>query len=406
MSTNSLPEDWSLKSLGTIADIKNGSTPNTSTTSYWQHGDINWITPDDLSSQDKYTSSSRRRITKEGLKSTSASLLPVKSIVLSTRAPIGYLTILKKESSTNQGCKGLIPTRGIEAEYLYYLLSYNKSELLKHGAGSTFAEINLRDLANIVLPFPTADKQKRIAEVLGTIDNSIVKTQSIIKKSRELKKSLQQKLLKEGIGHTEFKVTPIGNVPLSWDVMTFKHVGINIIGLTYKPENVVTSEGTRVLRSSNIQNGNIDYKDSVFVNSQIPENLFVRKGDILLCTRNGSRRLIGKAAFIDERHEGDTFGAFMSVFRSKYPKFMFHFIESDLFTQQVRRHLGATINQITTGSLNSFDVAVPPKDEMQQIISILDELNNRIEVNRLLKAKQETLKRGLMQDLLTGKVVA
>ena len=84
--------------------------------------------------------------------------------------------------------------------------------------------------------------------------------------------------------------------------------------------------GTLVLRSSNVQDGHISYEDNVYVNSDIPEHLKTKKGDILLCTRNGSRNLIGKCAFIDTNSVGHSFGAFMSVYRTKYSDFIFKYL--------------------------------------------------------------------------------
>ena len=103
--------------------IINGGTPKSNVTSFW-NGDIPWITPKDMGKlQTKYTSSTLRNITEDGLKNSSAKTIPPNSVILSTRAPIGYLAINKVEMSFNQGCKGLIPNNNINSEYLFYFLA-------------------------------------------------------------------------------------------------------------------------------------------------------------------------------------------------------------------------------------------------------------------------------------------
>jgi len=115
----------------------------------------------------------------------------------------------------------------------------------------------------------------------------------------------------------------LGEIPSHWKVKKLKYLGEAIIGLTYSPDDVVDeSEGTLVLRSSNIQNKKLAFEDNVYVRKEIPEKLRTQKNDILICARNGSRALIGKNALIDESAEGVSFGAFMSIFRSEYNSYL------------------------------------------------------------------------------------
>ncbi|MEW4538018.1 restriction endonuclease subunit S, partial [Vibrio cholerae] len=118
-----------------------------------------------------------------------------------------------------------------------------------------------------------------------------------------------------------YKQTEVGVIPEDWEVVTLGDIGQTVIGLTYSP-NDVADFGTLVLRSSNVQNGKLAYADNVYVNMELPERVIVKQGDILICVRNGSRQLIGKCALIDENAEGSAFGAFMSIFRTKYSVFV------------------------------------------------------------------------------------
>lgn len=182
----------------------------------------------------------------------------------------------------------------------------------------------------------------------------------------------------------------LGEIPSHWKVKKLKYLGEAIIGLTYSPDDVVDeSEGTLVLRSSNIQNKKLAFEDNVYVRKEIPEKLRTQKNDILICARNGSRALIGKNALIDESAEGVSFGAFMSIFRSEYNSYLSKVFNSALFEYQSGTFLTATINQLTTGNLNSFEVPLPPLTERNQISNFLDHETRKID--HLIEKQQQLI---------------
>ncbi len=197
-------------------------------------------------------------------------------------------------------------------------------------------------------------------------------------------------------------MTDLGEIPNKWSVKKLKDVGYSVIGLTYSPDDLVGKEdGILVLRSSNIKNSRISYDDNKYVNKIIAEKQIVKKDDILICSRNGSKELIGKCAIIDEKAEGSSFGAFMTVFRSDYNKYLFHVFNSYLFKRQIYNNIGATINQITTDNLNNFKVIIPTNDEQEKISLILSTIDAQIDNTEKLIQKNQELKKGLMQQLLT-----
>jgi type I restriction enzyme S subunit len=200
-----------------------------------------------------------------------------------------------------------------------------------------------------------------------------------------------------------YKQTEVGTIPEDWDVKNLSDIGTALIGLTYKPTDV-RSDGLLVLRASNIQQETLRFSDNVFVDMDVPERLMVRPGDILICVRNGSRNLIGKCAWIDDRAKGMTFGAFMVVFRTAIGRFVYHQFQSAVIKTQIREHLGATINQITNKSLNSFRIPLPPtKAEQEAIAEALSDADALIAALEQLLAKKRQLKQGATQGLLTGK---
>jgi type I restriction enzyme S subunit len=151
-------------------------------------------------------------------------------------------------------------------------------------------------------------------------------------------------------------------------VVRLKYLGEAIIGLTYSPSDIVEEgQGTLVFRSSNVQGGKIVFTDNVYVSSPIPEKLVTKQGDILICSRNGSRALIGKNATIDSQAEGLTFGAFMTIYRSRHNNYIGCVLNSPLFEFQAGAFMTSTINQLTIGVLNNFEIPMPPANERDKI---------------------------------------
>lgn len=164
---------WQLKTLGEVAEIVSGGTPSTSNVSYWD-GDFSWITPKDLSGYPfRYISNGERSITEEGLKNSSARLLPKDSVVFTTRAPIGYAAIAKKALATNQGFKSLVLKEGHDPRFFYYLLKNNKSYIEQFASGSTFKEISANAFRKLEFLIPSPAEQKEIADNLSAFDEKI-----------------------------------------------------------------------------------------------------------------------------------------------------------------------------------------------------------------------------------------
>ena len=161
-------------------------------------------------------------------------------------------------------------------------------------------------------------------------------------------------------------------IPESWKWVRLGKIGYTNIGLTYSPQNL-TSDGTVVLRSSNIQDGQMAYEDIVRVSMDIPENKMCHIGDILICARNGSKRLVGKSAIVDQ--EGMSFGAFMAIFRSICNRYVLHVINSAYFRNSLLGDTGTTtINQITQNMLKNALIPLPPLAEQQRIVAKLEEI--------------------------------
>lgn len=163
--------DWPSVRLADCADIVSGATPSTSESAYWD-GDIYWATPKDLSDlEGAYISDTPRKITRRGLESCAATILPPESVLFSSRAPIGHVAINTVPMATNQGFKSFVPDRGrLSSKFLYHWLRRNRPYLESLGNGATFKEVSKAVVARIEIPLPPLPEQRRIAEILDKAD--------------------------------------------------------------------------------------------------------------------------------------------------------------------------------------------------------------------------------------------
>lgn len=183
-----------------------------------------------------------------------------------------------------------------------------------------------------------------------------------------------------------------------WGEKELSELGDLINGLTYSP-NDVQEKGLLVLRSSNVQNGQIDLNDRVFVNSEVKGVNLVEPNDILVCVRNGSKALIGKNAIIPMGLPLATHGAFMTVFRAQNPKFAFQLFQTDGYNTQVNADLGATINSINGKNFLKYKFIVPKFQEQQRVASCLSSLDEVVAAHNRKLEVLKNHKKGLMQNL-------
>ncbi len=184
---------WQRVRLGDVAEIIGGGTPSTQITSFW-NGSINWFTPTEIGIT-KYVYKSQRTITPLGLKKSSAKLLPIGTILLTSRASIGDCAILKVVATTNQGFQSLIPLEKINNEFLYYLILTLKNKLLELASGSTFLEVSPNKIKNLLIPLPPLNEQIAIANILSGLDHEIISLKNKKRQFDNIKKALNHDLM-------------------------------------------------------------------------------------------------------------------------------------------------------------------------------------------------------------------
>ena len=202
-------------------------------------------------------------------------------------------------------------------------------------------------------------------------------------------------------------------IPNGWEWCRIRDISNSYIGLTYRPTDI-SQTGTIVLRSSNIQEGKLCLRDIVRVNINIPEKLWVQNNDILICARNGSKKLVGKSAIIDGINEPMTFGAFMAICKTPFYKYVYLFLQSDCFFSQLREVSGTTtINQLTQNNFNTFLIPLPSALEQQRIIAKVEELmpilekynKSQINLDKLNNEIGPLLKKSILQEAIQGQLV-
>ena len=204
--------------LGDLGKIVGGSTPSTKDSENYG-GNIPWITPKDLTNlKGRYVEKGERNITEKGYRSTSTKMLPPNSILFSSRAPIGYIAINKKEVCTNQGFKSIIPNSKVNYMFLYYLLKYNKNKVESLGIGTTFKEISGSVMKEIKVDIPeTLEEQIKIAIILSKLDEKIELNNNINNNLYEIQRCYFQKLFKYNNEYEIIKLSDICDISAGGD---------------------------------------------------------------------------------------------------------------------------------------------------------------------------------------------
>ncbi|MBR1443801.1 MAG: restriction endonuclease subunit S [Firmicutes bacterium] len=197
-------------------------------------------------------------------------------------------------------------------------------------------------------------------------------------------------------------------LPNGWAWCNLSMIGQTNIGLTYHPTDIVTN-GTMVLRSSNIVNGKLDFNDLVRVNTNIRESQYVKINDILICARNGSKSLVGKCAIIKDISEKASFGAFMAIYRTVFYEYVYYFLNTNLFREVFYDGNSTTINQLTQAMIKSARIPLPPYSEQCRIVKKLHFLLtflDKVESNKNeIQVSIQVMKSKILDLAIRGKLV-
>ncbi|WRE86340.1 restriction endonuclease subunit S [Helicobacter pylori] len=375
MDALTTPSNWQRVRLGDVAEIIGGGTPSTQITSFWS-GSINWFTPTEIGIT-KYVYKSQRTITPLGLKKSSAKLLPIGTILLTSRASIGDCAILKVVATTNQGFQSLIPLEKINNEFLYYLMLTLKNKLLKLASGSTFLEVSPNKIKNLLIPLPPLNEQIAIANILSDVDHYLYTLDALILKKESVKKALSFELLSQRK---------------------------RLKGFNQNWQRVRLGDICEITTGSLDANEMVHYGKYRFYTCA-KEYYFIDKyafdTEAILISGNGAyvgyvHYYKGKFNAYQRTYVLDNFSE--HIMFVKY--FLTMFLQSHI---QTNRNEGNT-PYIVMGTLKDFEILLPPLNEQIAIANILSDLDHEITSLKNKKSQFENIKKALNHDLMSAKI--
>jgi type I restriction enzyme S subunit len=389
-----VPVDWEVLSLYQVAEIIMGQSPSSQDCHDYEEGLPFYQGNADFGHKFPIA----RRWCKKPLKVAKEG-----DILISVRAPVGEINIAPHECCIGRGL-GAIRAIKINSGYLYQSMLFHRKALEKVSQGSTFEAINRKDLSDFLIFAPSDSEQNKIADILSIVDYAIEETDRIIEKTKELKKGLMQRLLTRGIGHKKFKKTEIGEIPEEWGVARLNEAVKEF-----------HNGGTPDTKVKEYWDGNIPWVTGAdFINQRISQirryitmegiknsaTNVITKGNLLVVTRTG----VGKLAIapFDIAISQDITGVITDAKRL-LPEFLYRFLychEKKLKTLAQ----GTSINGVLREDLALLSICLPPLKEQKEIADILAKVDLEIDHEEANKQILTSLKKSLMQVLLTGKV--
>ncbi len=301
----------------------------------------------------------------------------------------------------SDGIRVAVNRNKYDNDFILYSINSNyfRNNAIANSTGSTRLRIGLSALRNLTLIVPTLKEQQKIAEILSTVDSQICDTDRLIEKTKELKKGLMQRLLTKGIGHTEFKMTEVGEIPVEWEVKSLLEVANFKNGKAHE-KNICEIGDFIVVNSKFISTGGEIQKYS---NENISP---LNKGDITLVMSDvPNGRAIGKCYLIDKDNKY-TLNQRICCLRTEEmdKEFLFYYLNRNSYF--LKFDDGAKQTNLRKEEVLGCPIRIPKIEEQKQIANILSSVDTQIEEYESKKVKLEELKKGLMQQLLTGEIRA
>ena len=375
---------WRKVKLGEVGEIISGGTPSTTNETFWD-GDVLFVTPLDLGRKNKIDST-LRTISELGVKNSSANKIKAHSLAISTRAPIGLMSIVNQDFTTNQGCKSIQFYDSYDSEFFYYYLSYNVEKIQRYGQGTTFMEISKTDFSNLEFTVPDLSAQRRIAAILSSADKVIASTQKLIAKYKQMKQGLMEELLKP---KEEWKKVRLGEV------------GEIISGETPSTTNDAFWDGN-VLFVTPLDLGRKNKIDSTL---RTISELGVRNSSANLIKAHSlaisTRAPIGLMSIIDVDFTTNQGCKSIQFFENQDG--MFHFYNLCFNVEHIRRYgQGTTFMEISKTDFSDLIFPIPDLAEQRRISSIFSGIDAKIAAEEKVLEKYTLVKKGLMEKLLNN----
>jgi type I restriction enzyme, S subunit len=407
-----VPEGWEIKCLSSACEKIWIGLVTTMTKFYVEKG-VPLIRNSDIK-ESGINSSKLIHLDSEFAERNSSRVVLTNDVVTVHTGDVGTSAVIIEELSGAHGFATLnsrLDDRKVNPNYYCSILNseYFKRQAKKIVTGDGRDNLNLKDFVKLLIPLPPLPEQKKIASILTSVDEVIEKTQSQIDKLQDLKKGTMNELLTKGIGHTEFKDSELGRIPKSWEVCALGEIGEFKNGVN-KPKDAFGS-GTKFVNISDAYPVDLDCRSlgRLEVTAQELVNYNLEVGDLVFVRSSVKLEGVAIPTIFKGFEEPVIFCGFMIRFRSRSTKVLPEFLREYLLTDEPRILIqrvatgGANIN-INQEALSAFKVLLPTKDEQEYIVRKTNFANSQIAQLTLKCEKFQSLKKSLMQDLLTGKV--
>lgn len=381
-----IPEEWKVVKIKDIGKVLTGKTPSTSNSMYW-NGNFPFITPVDIK-EAKYVYETERYVSPQGAQQIGHILPKDTVLVVCIGSTIGKTGATYTESVTNQQINAIICNDKTNSHYVYYALSF-RTEFLKSFSGVAAVPIIKKSLfEHFSIPLPPLPEQKKIAEILSTVDRAIEKVDEDIEKTQRLKKGLMQELLTKGIGHKEFKNTEMGRIPREWEILNLSEV-FRLASGKSRPSEISDIRTEKMLYPIYGGNGILGYTNQSMINK---ETIVIgRVGEYC-----GSIHKTTKFSWITDNALYAT-NVLNHNLNLDFLTYWLTFLNLNKFKKESGQPL------MTQTIVYSIKFPLPPLSEQKKIAEILSIVDKRSELLRKKKEKLERVKKGLMNDLLSGK---
>lgn len=388
LEVGEIPDNWKTFTIGEIAEVIGGGTPSTDISGYW-NGDISWITPKDLSNfKQRYIKRGERNITKHGLENSSAKLLPKNTVLLTTRAPIGYLAIAENEVTTNQGFRSLIHNEKTTSDFLFYLLKNNINVLKGHSSGTTFGELSGSVLKSLKFNFPSLPEQKAIAKIISDLD---AKT--------ELNNQMNKLL--GAIGQTLFNHWFVTNkeIPKGWETKSLDEIAEFLNGLALQKYPAQDGEEfLPVIKIRELKNGISSQTDKA--SFDLPDKYVIKDGDILF-SWSGSLEVV-----VWTGGEGALNQHLFKVSSEKYPKWFYYYWVKEFLPdfKKIAEGKATTMGHIQRHHLSQSKVLVPDTECLNKMNKVMSPLLEKIILLGIQSKILSNIRDQLLPQLMSGKI--
>jgi len=372
------PIGWRSARLGEVCRIVGGSTPSSGVSEFWD-GEIVWITPTDLGrlNGERDVVRSARRITEAGYKSCGTELLPVGSVIMSSRAPIGHLGIARVSLCTNQGCKSFVPQNGLDSDFLFFRLHASMPEIQALGSGSTFTEVSKRRLEKFEIDLPPLEEQRRIAERLREQLSILAEARAALEAQLKAADALPVANLRAVFETPESKLWPRKTVgQMIHDGALIEHQDGNHGELHPRNRDFVT-DGLKFVTAKHINDGGRVLFDSAPCISETQASGlrigFAQANDVLLA----HNATVGKVGIAPPECEPFVVGTSLTIYRTNAKildsKFVFYALTAAEFQKQLVAAMKQTTrNQVPITKQRTLSVPWPPLEIQRAIANSLE----------------------------------